>query len=121
MRVLTLICVLFFMVLPSTVVYGQVTEKGIASFYSDALEGRATASGELYQSKKLTAAHRSLPFDTRVKVTNVKNNKSVVVRINDRGPFVDGRILDLSKKAAIQLGFVDQGIVEVRLEVLKNK
>lgn len=97
--------------------YGQV-QTGKASFYADKFEGRPTASGERYKHAKLTAAHRTLPFGTLVKVTNLFNNRSVEVKINDRGPFVKGRIIDLSKAAARQLGFLNAGLTEVKLEVV---
>ncbi len=94
---------------------------GLASFYSDKFEGRTTASGEIYKQEKMTAAHRTLPFNTRIKVTNLANKKSVIVTVNDRGPFVKDRIVDLSKQAAIKLDFIDKGVAKVRLEVLVKK
>jgi len=99
--------------------YAQHTETGLASFYSDNLQGRMTANGEEYDKLKMTAAHRSLAFNTKIKVTNLENKKSVVVIINDRGPFVEGRILDLSRAAAEKLGFVDKGVVKVKIQVIK--
>ncbi|MBT1702650.1 septal ring lytic transglycosylase RlpA family protein [Chryseosolibacter indicus] len=93
-------------------------QTGKASFYADKFEGSPTASGEKYKHNKLTGAHRSLPFGTKVKVTNTANNKSVEVIINDRGPWVESRIIDLSKSAAEELGFINQGVAEVQLEVL---
>lgn len=93
---------------------------GDASFYADKFEGRETASGETYTHTKLTAAHLTLPFGTMVKVTNVTNNKSVIVRINDRGPFVEGRIIDLSKSAAMELDYIKLGVVRVKIEVLNE-
>lgn len=107
---------LFFCIGPYS--YAQTTETGQASFYSDKFEGQKTASGELYRASKMTAAHRTLPFGTRVKVTNSSNNRSVIVTINDRGPFVKGRIIDLSKAAAKKLGFIDQGVTRVKVELL---
>lgn len=101
--------------------YAQHTETGLASFYSDNLQGRKTANGQVYDKMKMTAAHRSLAFNTKIKVTNLENKKSVIVIINDRGPFVEGRILDLSRAAAKKLGFVDKGVVKVKLEVIKAK
>lgn len=98
--------------------FSQTTESGMASFYNDKFEGKTTASGEIFSQSKLTAAHKTLPFQTKVKVTNLANKKSVIVTINDRGPFVEGRILDLSKKAAKQLDFIENGIAKVKLEVL---
>lgn len=96
---------------------GQV-QTGKASFYADKFEGSPTASGEKYKHSKMTAAHKSLPFGTKVKVTNIANNETVEVVINDRGPYVDGRIIDLSKSAAEKLGFINLGIAEVKLEVV---
>jgi rare lipoprotein A len=96
----------------------QKAETGLASFYSDSFEGKKTASGELYRSSKLTAAHRTLAFGTRVRVTNLSNKKSVVVTINDRGPFVKERIVDLSRAAAAKLDFMDKGVTRVQVEVV---
>ncbi|HET8839554.1 MAG TPA: septal ring lytic transglycosylase RlpA family protein [Flavobacteriaceae bacterium] len=92
---------------------------GKASFYGEKFNGKPTASGEIFESSKLTAAHPNLPFGTNVKVTNLSNNKSVIVRVNDRGPFVMGRIIDLSKAAAEMLGFIQKGIAGVSIEILK--
>jgi rare lipoprotein A len=94
------------------------TQTGKASFYADKFEGSLTASGEKYKHNKLTAAHKSLPFGTKIKVTNLANNQTVEVIINDRGPYVEGRIIDLSKSAAEILGFVNQGLADVQIEVL---
>lgn len=96
------------------------TQKGIASFYADKFVGRTTANGEKYKHNKMTAAHKSLPFGTMVKVRNLENDKEVIVRINDRGPFVEGRIIDLSKSAAEKLDFVQKGIVQVEIETVGN-
>jgi rare lipoprotein A len=96
-------------------------QTGKASFYSDAFEGRPTASGEKYRADKLTAAHRTLPFGTVVKVTNMVNNEWVNVTINDRGPFVKGRVIDLSKAAMEKLNFFNQGTTEVKIEILADK
>lgn len=96
---------------------GQV-QTGKASFYADKFEGSRTASGEKYKRNKMTGAHKTLPFGTKVKVTNLGNNQSVIVTINDRGPYVDGRVIDLSKAAADKLGFINQGIAEVSIEVV---
>jgi rare lipoprotein A len=93
-------------------------QTGKASFYADKFEGNPTASGEKYKHSKLTAAHRSLPFGTRVRVTNLGNEKTVDVVVNDRGPYVDGRVIDLSKSAAERLDFITAGLAEVRVEVL---
>lgn len=91
---------------------------GVASYYAKKLEGRRTASGEPYDMKALTAAHPTLPFGSRVRVTNLHNGKSVVVRINDRGPYADHRVIDLSYAAAAELQFIHQGTTRVRLDVL---
>lgn len=94
------------------------TETGVASYYADTYVDRHTASGELYQSSEMTAAHRTLPFGTLVQVTNIKNGRSVVVRVNDRGPFVRGRIIDLSRAAFDRIGNTSQGLLKVRIEVV---
>ena len=89
---------------------------GIASFYEE--DGTQTASGEQFDGHKLTAAHRTLPFGTRVRVTNVASGSSVTVRINDRGPFVDGRVIDVSYSAAKTLGITERGIAMVKLDIV---
>ena len=91
-------------------------EVGTASWYGREFAGRRTASGEIFRPQDLTAAHRTLPFGTRVRVVNVENGRSVEVRINDRGPFKHPRILDVSEAAARKLGFHRQGLTRVRLE-----
>jgi rare lipoprotein A len=101
----------------TTAVFGQV-QTGKASFYADKFEGSPTASGEKYKHNKLTGAHKSLPFGTKVKVTNLANNQTVEVIVNDRGPYVENRIIDLSKAAAEKLGFINQGLAEVTIEVI---
>ena len=93
-------------------------QTGKASFYADKFEGHATANGEKYKHSKLTAAHKTLPFGTKVRVTNTANKKTVEVTINDRGPYVDGRIIDVSKSAAEILGFIQQGLADVSIEVV---
>lgn len=107
----------FFLLFPAGFVSGQV-QTGKASFYADKYVGNPTASGEKYRHNKLTAAHKTLPFGTKVRVTNLENNKSVEVVINDRGPYVEGRIIDLSRAAAEKLDFINQGLAEVKLEVI---
>jgi rare lipoprotein A len=97
--------------------FAQV-QTGKASFYADKFDGSPTASGEKYRRSKMTAAHKTLPFGTRVRVTNLANNETVEVVVNDRGPYVDNRVIDLSRAAAEKLGFVNQGLAEVRVEVL---
>ena len=91
---------------------------GKASFYGRAFDGRRTASGETFLKDGLTAAHRELPFGTQVRVTNLANNQSVIVKINDRGPYADGRIIDLSEAAFASIGKLSTGVLKVKLEVL---
>ena len=91
--------------------------RGVASYYSSDFHGKKTANGERFDMHDLTAAHRTLPFNTLVKVTNLENNKSVVVRINDRGPFKKGRIVDLSLGAAKKINLIETGTAEVKLEI----
>jgi len=93
-------------------------EVGTASVYSEDLDGNPTANGEIYDMNGLTAAHRTLPLGTKVRVTNLRNKRSLVLRINDRGPFIPGRILDVSMAAARRLGFGDAGLALVRVRVL---
>jgi rare lipoprotein A len=94
------------------------TKTVTASFYSTRYDGRRTASGERFNSNDLTAAHRELPFGTKVKLTNVGNQKSVVVRVNDRGPFVKSREISVTRLAAQRLGFTKAGTTQVTMEVL---
>jgi len=96
------------------------TEVGLASYLDSDFHGRVTSSGAVYDERRLTAAHRTLPFGTRVKVTNLANHRSVIVTITDRGPFRRGRIIDVSRRAAIKLGFLTQGTARVRLKVLRG-
>ncbi len=93
-------------------------QRGKASWYGRRFQGRKTASGERFDRRKLTAAHRKLRFGTRVRVTNLDNGKSVVVRINDRGPFGRGRIIDVSEAAARRLDMIRAGVVRVKVEVV---
>jgi rare lipoprotein A len=93
---------------------------GIASYYGKNHHGKKTANGEIFNMYKLTAAHRSLPFGTKVKVTNLSNNRSVIVRINDRGPYITGRSIDLSQAAAERLEMIRPGIVRVKMEILDD-
>lgn len=95
------------------------TETGLASFYADRFHKQLTASGEKYKKNKLTAAHPSLPFGTKVRVTNLSTGRSTVVKINDRGTFTDGRIISLSKKAFKKIANINAGVVKVKLEVVK--
>lgn len=103
---------------PSTVQIGD-TESGLASWYGYPYHGRRAADGEIYNMEALTAAHRTLPFNTWVKVSNLDNHRSVEVRINDRGPFVDNRIIDLSHAAAQAIQMIGPGTARVRLEVTR--
>jgi rare lipoprotein A len=95
-------------------------QTGKASWYGDAHQGKKTASGETYDMHTLTAAHRTLAFGTRVRVTNVDNGRSVVVRVNDRGPFAHGRLIDVSRAAALELGVLSAGLFTVRVEILED-
>lgn len=101
-----------------TMAFANVDFRGWASYYGDQFVGRRTASGEIYEHDKLTCAHPSLPFGTRLKVTNTHNNKSIIVTVNDRGPFHGGRVIDLSKFAAEQLGFIAKGKALVEVDIL---
>ena len=99
----------------------KFTEEGKASYYSNKLAGRKMANGEKYNPKKLTAAHKTLPFGTRIKVTNVETRQSVKVKVTDRGPFTPGRIVDLSYSAADKLDIIKAGVAPVKLKVIKTK
>jgi rare lipoprotein A len=114
MRISFFVVLFFFL---TTFSFAQI-QTGKASFYADKFEGSPTASGEKYRSSKLTAAHKTLPFGTRIRVTNLSNNQTVEVLVNDRGPYVENRVIDLSKAAAEKLGFVNQGLADIRLEVI---
>ena len=105
--------VVFFAVLNTA----AAAEEGIASYYADSLHGNPTASGEPYDKEAMTAAHRTLKFGTSVKVTNLDNGQSATVVINDRGPHVKSRVLDVSGAAARKLGMLDSGTATVRLEI----
>ena len=119
----------FVLIIPS--VFGQDTvevktdklrvQYGTASFYHDKFVGRKTATGELFRQDRLTAAHNTLPFGTYIRVTNMRNRKSVVVRINDRLHYRNPRLVDLSKAAAHKLGYVNSGLTRVKVEVLGKK
>jgi rare lipoprotein A len=92
------------------------SQTGNASYYADKFNGRSTANGERFNNNAFTAAHRKLPFGTQVKVTNLSNGKTVMVRVNDRGPFAGNRIIDLSKAAAQQIDMVRAGVAKVKIE-----
>jgi rare lipoprotein A len=93
-------------------------QEGVVSWYGDRFHGRPTASGELFDASAMTMAHPTLPFGTKVRVTNLRNGRSVEVRVNDRGPFVGTRIADLSHAAAVTLGMMRRGLARVRIEIL---
>lgn len=95
-------------------------QTGMASYYTTEFDGRTTANGERYEMHDLTAAHETLPFNTRVRVTNLSNNLSVVVRINDRGPFTKRRIIDLSYAAAEKIGLIEAGTTKVEIEAVEK-
>lgn len=97
------------------------SETGLASWYGPGLQSNTTAGGEVFDMNELTAAHPSLPFNTRVKVTNLKNKKTVIVRINDRGPFIKKRIIDVSMEAARRLEIIHSGVAKVSIEVVGER
>ena len=99
--------------------HGRFSQKGVASYYGDGFHGKKTANGEIFDKNDMTAAHRTLAFDTRVKVTNLENGKRVIVRINDRGPYAKGRIIDLSEAAGAKIGLDKTGTARVKLQVLR--
>ena len=100
-------------------VAGPYYEVGIASWYGPGFQGNHTANGEIYDMNGISAAHKTLPFGTIVRVVDLDTARSIVVRINDRGPFIEGRIIDLSKGAAEKLGIVDKGIAHVGLRIVR--
>jgi rare lipoprotein A len=103
---------------PAAKASGEHQLSGVAAYYSNRFNGRKTASGQRFNNGLMTAAHNTLPFGTKVKVTNTKNKRSVVVRINDRGPTTPGRVFDLSRAAASKLGYVRSGLTEVTAEIV---
>ncbi len=106
------------LLLSTSATYAQ--EVGLASFYHSFFNGKKTANGELFDNTKLTCAHKNLPFGTMLKVTNIENDQSVIVRVNDRGPYVKGRLLDVSLAAAKKLGFVNKGTATIMYEIYKE-
>jgi len=120
---LLLLTILF--VLFGSCLFAQTSEtpvvKGKASFYSDWFDGRLTANGEFFSQEEYTAAHKSLPFDTWVEVKNLDNKKTVYLRINDRGPYIKGRIIDLSKAGAKAIGNLKQGIFNVEMRIVEKR
>lgn len=117
MRVLTILSTWILLLTLSTAV-SAFEQEGLASWYGGKFQGRQTASGEIFDTNQFTAAHKSLSFGTVVRVTNLENDRSTIVRINDRGPFIPGRIIDLSRAAAAAIGLAGKGVVRVRIEVL---
>lgn len=105
----------------ATIAWRGYTEQGRASYYADAFQGKKMANGRPYRRGKLTAAHQKIPLGSRVKVTNLKNRKSVKVEVTDRGPHVKNRALDLSRAAAAKLGMIEAGVAPVKIKVLKPK
>jgi rare lipoprotein A len=99
--------------------FGPYYETGIASWYGPGFDGNRTANGEIYDMNGISAAHKTLPFGTIVRVVDLETGRSIVVRINDRGPFVEGRIIDLSKGAAENLGMIQRGIIPVGLRIVR--
>ncbi len=112
--------ILAFFATPLTFANAQSTQEefGKCGYYADALHGRKTSSGEPYDKGQLTCAHKSLPFGTNLRVTRLDNKKSVVVRVNDRGPFMDGYVVDLSRKAAEAIGLIRDGVTKVKIEIV---
>ncbi|MHB8978568.1 MAG: septal ring lytic transglycosylase RlpA family protein [Trichloromonadaceae bacterium] len=109
------------LILPPREDPGAPESVGLASYYHDKFQGRRTASGEPFDQNALTAAHRSYPFGTLLRVHNLDNGKTVDVRINDRGPHISGRIIDLTRRAAQAIGMLQQGVARVRLRVLQGE
>jgi rare lipoprotein A len=117
MRVRTVLSIWILLLLLSTAA-SAFEQEGLASWYGGKFQGRQTASGEIFDTNEFTAAHKTLPFGTIVKVTSLESGESAVVRINDRGPFIPGRIIDLSRAAAAAIGLAGKGVAKVRIEVL---
>ncbi|WP_316672660.1 septal ring lytic transglycosylase RlpA family protein [uncultured Tolumonas sp.] len=99
----------------------EYTAEGLASWYGPGFHGRKTANGEIYDQYAITAAHKSLPLPCYIHVTNLENGRTLVVRVNDRGPFIDDRMLDLSYGAAARLGIVEHGVVRVKVELINPR
>lgn len=114
------ISILFILIFFTGFSQSKKIEVGIASYYHDGLSGHKTANGEKYSPVEMTAAHLSLPFNSIVEVKNLQNDKSVIVRINDRGPFVSSRVIDLSRAAANALDFIERGLVKVEIKILRR-
>lgn len=118
MNLIKTIC--FFIIILTASCAPKITESGKASYYANEFRGRKTANGETFRQSKKTAAHRTLPFGTKVIVKNLSNGRTVKVRINDRGPFVKGRIIDLSKKAARRINMIEAGVTDVEIRYKGN-
>jgi len=116
-----LLCLLFLLILQPSFSQNSYQKTGLASYYADKFAGRRTSSGEIFSQKKMTCAHKTLPLGTKIKVTNLSNDKSVVLTVNDRGPFHDTRMLDVTRAAAKKLDFLDAGETEVSIEILNNE
>ncbi len=108
----------FLLLASSVIATAEPDMEGLASWYGGKFHGRLTSSGEIFDTNTMTAAHKTLPFGTMVKVTNLENGRSAVVKINDRGPFVEGRIIDLSRAAAEEIGMVGEGVARVSLTIV---
>ncbi len=117
--VILILCICFFT--NNSFAQKRYKQKGKASFYANKFIGRKTSNGEIFSQKKLTAAHKYLPFGTKLKVTNLDNNRSIIVVVNDRGPFIKGRIIDLTKYGANKLGFIKKGVATVLVEQIVVK
>ena len=118
LRIVAILMTLGILSMPSSAL-AQTTEEGVANFYNDTFQGKKTASGEVYDKGALTAAHKKLPFGTKVKVTNVDNGKSVVVTVNDRMAASNKAVIDVTRRAAEELDFVKTGKAKVKLDVQK--
>jgi rare lipoprotein A len=103
-----------------TLLHAQDDFEGMASYYADKFVGKKTANGEIYTHNKLTCAHRTLPFGTKLKVTNPENEVSLILTVNDRGPFTSTRVLDVSKSAAQHLGMIPKGVIRLKVEILEQ-
>jgi rare lipoprotein A len=115
--------IFFIIILATQTIYSQKSfqKTGKASYYADKFHQKKTANGEIYDKEKFTAAHRTLPFGTIVKITNLQNKKTTTVRINDRGPAIQSRIIDVSKAAALELDMIKAGVVNVSIEIIPQE
>jgi rare lipoprotein A len=113
-----LLATTFFPVINDAQAGSSHTQKGMASYYHDRFHGRKTASGQRYNRNQYTAAHKTLPLGTKLEVTNTRTGRSIVVKVNDRGPYAKGRVLDLSREAARELGMINRGVAPIKFRVL---